>query len=195
MRPATTLNHTGANRIEFGGDPGIVYGYNNETTEFGFRTIRVDELGATEVRVAENFISGFGVDIEFHGGRIYATSGVVLDPVGPSVLGRFSVSGGLAVAVDSVAGRGYVLTSTSIEVFDLATFAPVETIQIPGTSGTPSSLLLLGEGNLAFRTSGGKVFLVRQTPSPDEDGDGIGDATDNCPMVPIRFRATWTGTA
>ncbi len=66
-RPLSTQDHTGSNRIEFSDDPSVLYGYNNETSEFGFREILVDTDGATETQVYRSFIAGYGVDIEVDG--------------------------------------------------------------------------------------------------------------------------------
>jgi len=51
QRSSTTPGHTGANRIEFSDDSSLLFGLNNETTEFGFRNISVDADGATQTSV------------------------------------------------------------------------------------------------------------------------------------------------
>ena len=51
MRPSKTQEHTGSNRIEPSADPTIFYGYNNETSEFGFRRLKLDANGMTELVV------------------------------------------------------------------------------------------------------------------------------------------------
>ena len=56
MRPSTTQRHTGGSRIEFSSNPSLLYGYNNQTTEFGFRTIAVDANGVAEISVTRDFI-------------------------------------------------------------------------------------------------------------------------------------------
>jgi hypothetical protein len=79
-RALTTAAHTGANRIEFSSDPALLYGYNDQSTEFGFRRIRVDAQGATELDVTRSLIKGFDIEIDHAAGRVYAGSGRVIDP-------------------------------------------------------------------------------------------------------------------
>jgi hypothetical protein len=184
QRPNTTQRHTGSNRIEYSGNPSTVYGYNNETTEFGFRELAVDSTGITQVNVWRDYISGFGVDIEFHAGLVYATTGRVIDPVAVSVVGTYpGISFSKSVVADADANLVYFLTLNGIQVYDLTAFILLETISIPEISGTPADLVQWAPDSLAFRTSSGQVFLVDTNP-PDADGDGVGDATDNCPDIP-----------
>ena len=182
-RPARTQRHTGANQIEFSQSPDLLYGYNNETTEFGFRHIGVDGNGATQTSVTRNLIQGFGVGIEFHDGLVYATSGLAIDPAIPSAVGTYAgVSFGRSVVADSAAGLVYFLTTGGLLIYDMSTFVLLETVPIAGLGNNPGSLVQHGPGSLAFRSSG-RVFLVDVNP-PDEDGDGVGDLADNCPLVP-----------
>jgi hypothetical protein len=46
-------------------------------------------------------------------------------------------------------------------IFDQATFVPITSLTIPGVSGTPSSLIKVGDHLLAFRTSAGQVFILK----------------------------------
>ncbi len=183
QRPATTQRHTGSNQIEFSSAADLLYGYNNETTEFGFRRIAVDGSGAAQTSVTRNLIRGFGVGIEFHEGLVYATSGLAIDPSLPAAVGTYSgVSFARSVVADSEAGFVYFLTTSGLLIYDLSAFVLLETLPIPGLGNFPSSLVQVGPGTLAFRVSG-QVFLVDVNP-PDADGDGTGDLADNCPLVP-----------
>src|SRR5262249_10600012 len=47
-RTQRTQRHTGSDRVEFSANPSRAYGYNNETTEFGFRRLAVDTNGVHE---------------------------------------------------------------------------------------------------------------------------------------------------
>jgi hypothetical protein len=59
MQPNLTQGHTGSNLIVFGGDGQTLYGYNDETTEFGLRRITVLPDGLKEVQVVSTN-AGFG---------------------------------------------------------------------------------------------------------------------------------------
>ncbi len=51
LQPRVTGDHTGSNLITFGPDGSTVYGFNNETTEFGLRRVAVVADGLQEVQV------------------------------------------------------------------------------------------------------------------------------------------------
>ncbi len=167
-RPNETADRTGSNRIEFGASRSALgvpdarlYGYNHESTEFGFRRMTVDASGVTTLESTSNLISGFGVDIEFDDGRIYATNGRVIDPEARTIVGTYSVGFGGPVEPDSDHDRVYFVSGGELKVFDLETFVPLPSHAIPGMSGTPASLINVGDGDLAFRTTADQVFLVR----------------------------------
>jgi hypothetical protein len=168
QRPTTTPGHTGSNVIEFSASASKLYGYNQETTEFGFRRMTVDAFGVTVLDVFDSFmgdlISG-GVDIKFDGGRIYTTSGRVIDPEARTVVGTFSGATSLSVRPDAVLGRVFFLIPTGgptvkVSAYDLNTLQFLGSENIPGVTGDPGNLIRWGSKGLAFRTTGGQVFLV-----------------------------------
>jgi hypothetical protein len=169
QRPTTTPGHTGSNVIEFSALSSRLYGYNQETTEFGFRRMTVGASGVTVLDVFDSFmgdlISGFGVDIKFDGGRIYTTSGRVIDPEARTVVGTFSGAASLSVRPDMVLGRVFFLIPTGgptvkVSAYDLNTLQLLGSENIPSVTGTPGSLIRWGSKGLAFRTTGGQVFLI-----------------------------------
>jgi len=183
QRPNATQRHTGSNRIEFSDAAGLLYGYNNETTEFGFREIVVDGNGATQTTVTRSLISGFGVDIEYDDGLVYATTGVAVDPMVPAAVGTYAgVPFSRGVVADSIAGLVYFLTTSSLLIYDMPSFVLLESVPLSGLGNSVGSLVQHGPGALAFRATG-KIVLVDVNP-PDEDGDGVGDLADNCPHTP-----------
>jgi hypothetical protein len=159
-RPDETPGHTGSNVIEFSDSPTILYGYNNETTEFGFRTMLVDASGVETIDVAESLITGFGVDIEYDSFNdwIYATSGRVIDPVQTIIVGTIGASG--PVEPDAENGLVFYVAGSEVQAFDATTFVPLGSLDIPGMSGSPASLIRWGDRGLAFRTTGDQVFLL-----------------------------------
>jgi uncharacterized repeat protein (TIGR01451 family) len=172
QRATTTPDHTGSNVIEFSASAATLYGYNNESTEFGFRRMAVDASGVTVTDVFTSFmgdlISGFGVDILFHGGSIYTTSGREIDPVARTVLGTFPLPAtfGNLVEVDAAVGRVFFLTSSGghmIRAFDMTTRQEVGSVAIPGVNGSPTRLIRWGAKGLAFGTSDGQIFLVESS--------------------------------
>jgi len=161
--PIATPRHTGSNVIEFSNTSATLYGYNNETTEFGFRRMSANENGVSVSDVTANLISGFGVDIEFEGGLIYATSGRVIDPETLTLVGTYPASG--LVEPDSTIGRVFFLTDSggtrTLVAFDQATFTLIGSLEIPGVAGTATSLIRWGSDGVAFRTSGNQIYIIR----------------------------------
>ena len=163
-RPTSTPGHTGSNVIEPSNSDSTLYGYNNETTEFGFRVMSVISSGVVVTSVTPGIISGFGTDIRFDNGLVYATTGAVINPDTGTLAGTYAGSG--LVYPDSSTGRVYFLSadyyggSVQLKIFDQVTFAPIGSFTISGVSGDLSSLINAGESLLAFRTSGGQVFFV-----------------------------------
>jgi len=152
-----SLLHTGSNAIEFSSTASVLYGYNQETTDFGFRRMTVDASGVSITNVTQNLISGFGVDIEYDGGRIYTTTGRVINPEAATLLGTFATSGSL----EPVSSRGltYFLNGAQLQAFDQANFTLVRSLTVPGITGSSPGLIHWGSTGLAF-LAGGKLFLV-----------------------------------
>lgn len=132
-RPDATPDHTGARMIEAASATRI-YGFNNSSTEFGFRELVVDADGITETFNVRDLISGFRTDIDYVGDRIFATSGAVVDPTVPHLVGTFGASG--PFAVDLASERIYFLnmesfgTATALSSFDTSTFRGVATVLV-----------------------------------------------------------------
>jgi serine protease len=179
QRPDETARHTGSNVIEFSASASTLYGYNNEISLFGFRTMSVSESGVSVTDVTQGLISGYQVDIEFDAGLIYATSGRVVNPETLTLAGTYGASG--LVEPDSTIDSTFFLTENTLLAFDQDTFAPAGSLDIEGITGTPSSLIRWGGDGLAFRTSSGQVFLIRTSLVGDLDGDAVPDTLDNCP--------------
>ncbi|MBI2953284.1 MAG: hypothetical protein HYY30_03150 [Chloroflexi bacterium] len=174
QRPNATARHTGSNVIEVAATAARLYGYNNETTEFGFRRMDVDESGVSVFDVTTDLISGFGVDIVNEGSYVYASTGEVVYAEAGMLVGTYPGIGFSAlVRPDGAVGRTFFLTSGTadvIQAFDQATFAFVGSIEVPGVNGTSSSLIRWGSDGLAFRTSGGQIFLIQ---SPIVSGEVV----------------------
>jgi subtilisin-like proprotein convertase family protein len=163
-RTNETARHTGSNLIEFGSISGRLYGYNNETTEFGFRKMTVDASGVVVLDVTENLISQFSGDIKFAGDLIYSTSGRVIDAEARTLVGTFIFDRGFpvtSVAPDVGLNRTFYLEGPEIVVFDTQTFRVRGRFQPSGVSGDLSGLIRWSANGLAFRTTGGQVYVIQ----------------------------------
>jgi DNA-binding beta-propeller fold protein YncE len=159
VRAKHTRDHTGARMIEVFSDS-IVYGYNNSSTEFGFRQLSLDATGIKEDWVKEDLFGGFSTDFVIAGSRVYATSGAVLDPTVPKLLGSFPTSG--AIAVDPKLNEAYIAASTStINVYDTTTFTVKRTLAVSGVSSI-LQILRAGAHGLVIGHSGGLKIVPLQ---------------------------------
>lgn len=133
----------------------------------------VSAQGATLSRTTPGYSAG---DFKIANGRIYLASGYVFDVQTGGLLGRFAGLGfNSFVAPDPANGRvffvdsntGGISSTATIRAYDINTFLPLGSIQIPLVSGTPSSLIRWGVNGLAFRTAGNiggqgtQVYLIR----------------------------------
>jgi hypothetical protein len=167
-RTNVTAVHTGSNVIAFGATSARLYGYNNETTEFGFRRMDVAPTGVTVLESTPGLIESFGADIKFRGGRIYASNGRVIDAEAHTGIGTLPGMGLFDNLVEPTATVIYALVrdlsaNWSVKVFEPTAFGLVLEGPVPGVTGTPRSLVAAGTDALAFATSSGQTFLL--TPS------------------------------
>lgn len=97
-RKNTTQDHTGSNSITFVNNR-TLYGYNNESTEYGLRDLSIDENGITEGTVSEMILQGSDVDIISNESTIlYATNGSAIDVSNtPFKTGQFQEANGPVV--------------------------------------------------------------------------------------------------
>ncbi len=158
-RSLTTQGHTGSNRITRLTSAARLFGYNNETTEFGVRTIAVTPAGLVEETVRGGVIGGFSQDIEYDGGLVYATNGALIDPETISLLGTFP-TGGL-VEPDAGNGRVHFFAGTTLRTYHYRSLAFIGLAEISGAAGS-GTLIRWGNDGLALRTAS-QIVLVRGT--------------------------------
>jgi len=175
MRPNVTQVHTGSNRIEFSASASLLYGFNNETSEYGFRQISITAEGAVEIAVYRNlFRTADRHDFEYEQGVAYGTTGRAIDPDAPALLAVFDAAG--PVEPDAALGKVFFLdhdrfsSVATLKTFDIATFILENSTPITGIAGTTTgSLIRWGADGLAFRSDGGQVFLISGFPPPPEE--------------------------
>jgi hypothetical protein len=114
-----------------------------------------------------NLLPGLGTfgHMVFSGGRIYASTGLVIDPQAKRTITRVAGAQG-PVAVDG--NTIYWLDqstwtaaqpSVSLRSFNATTFQPIAVRQIKTTATNAARLILCGQGRLAFG-SGNQVYIV-----------------------------------
>jgi hypothetical protein len=144
----------------------------------GLRKVAVTPDGATVLEGIGGLINGYDRDLRCDGGWVFTTGGRVFDPEAKTNLAALPYSG--PVAPDSGSGRVFYLTGSgstcSLVCLNFNNLQLAGTIAITNVSGTPTSLIRWGSDGLAFRTTGGQVFLVRTTLADDRDDDGLADS-------------------
>lgn len=159
MRPHATQDHTGSNTITFGDAPDVMYGYNNETTEYGLRRLEITAGGVFEQEVKKSLFESHRGTIHFSNGFLYASSGAVVDAKKFTLVGTYPAQG--LVLPDAERKQTFILTdSNTLRVFDPETFVLKTAYAIPDALGTASDLIGV-PGGLAFRTDAGQVFIIK----------------------------------
>ena len=160
-RPNT--GSTGATSLAFGATPSTLYGYSS-----GLSIFAVDSTGIISTQTPNS--GSYSDDLRYDKGRLYLTSGQVLDGVTGNLLGTFAASG--PVAPDSKLGRAFVLNSSQsfgtpdrVTAFDVNTFVPLGSFGVGGLQtgfDSPSSFVRWGADGVAFRTDTG-VYVLRSS--------------------------------
>jgi len=167
MRPTTTADHSGSNRIEFNSQNSLI-GYNNETSEFGIRRMTINTSGVNVEEVAENILSGFGEDFNYYNNKMYATDGTVVDITNSLfVIGTFSNVNGPSVydtRTDFVCYASYDFSGNIVfQRFNPNTFLLEDNLPISVAFGEVNNIITCGTGCYAFNSSDNKVIIINDT--------------------------------
>ncbi len=142
----------------------------------GLRSIAIDSNGATLLN-GPGLIKPFDDQIYFDAGRLYTAGGEVIDPLAAVVVTNLPYSG--LVCPDSPGGKVFYLTVSgsvgTLHAVNVSNFVEAGNVTIPNITGTASSLIRWGVDGLAFRTTGGQLFLIRTTLADDRNNDGLPD--------------------
>ena len=177
QRPTVTSSFSGpGDFLAFSASATKLYGTGSST---GLATMTINANG---VSITGTSSLAQGSRIKFDNGLVYANNGQVIDPDtnNGTLKGTFSVSGGnvnpVAFVPDSAAGRAYYLLNDfsnpsvkTIRVFDINTFVLIGTITVAGVSGDTTNMVRWGSNGLAFRTTGGQLFMVQSSLIPSAD--------------------------
>ena len=167
MRPTTTPDHTGSNRIEFTSQNSLI-GYNNETTEFGIRRLSVNSSGVSNVSVTQNVLSNFYLDFIYKDNYMYSFDGKVVDiTTAPFVIGQFSNATG-PVVYDSYYNRvcfaSYDFSGNiTFKRFNPNTFLLFDSLPISQAFGSVKNIITCGNGCYAFNTTDNKVIIIKDS--------------------------------
>ena len=157
MRPTTTRGHTGSNVIEGTDRADRLYGYNNETTEYGFRRIQVGPDGLVEDGVKKLF-TGVDVDIAYDRGVVFTTTGYVVDPERLAILATLPASG--AVRPDMAKGRVHYYDAGALVTLHGTAYTELGRLDVPEAAGA-QAIARFGKDGLAFGGGTDTVVFLR----------------------------------
>lgn len=193
-RANSTPGRFGTHLIEFSASSALLYAYDFQYREEGFRRLGVDASGVSVLNQA--VVPYLGDDIRFDGGLIYGSSGRVLDPEARRLVGTFGgITSRAVVAPDSKLGQVFFLTGGGREwelrAYDQRTFLLLWSLPLPGVSELPARLIRWGDldagGGLAFGSREGHLFLVR--PAVSACHPRSADLALSAGLVPERITA------
>src|SRR5262245_50265182 len=135
--------------------------------------LRLDGDGLSVVHVG-NIVALLRGDLEFSNGLLYTSSGKVINPDNLTVARDIGDQGpGALVEADAGVGRVFYLTGSgairTLRAFDQNNLAPLGALDVPGVIGATTSFIRWGANGIAFRTSGGQVFLIQTLLVPSSE--------------------------
>ena len=143
-----------------GPDGSHVYGYNDLST-LAFYGNLVTPSGLTVESAKTGVLGTLASGVAYDAGRLYATSGAVIDPVALTVVGTygFNFPTPSAVAADARHGRVHFLVAGGIYTYGTQSFTQLDAFPGPSLLGL-YALTRWGEDGLAVG-SGSKIVIMR----------------------------------
>jgi uncharacterized repeat protein (TIGR01451 family) len=145
----------------------LFFGYNNESTEYGFRHLRLSSSGITQTQVNNAVFGGFSIDFVSDGDKVFSTNGVMADGAAMRRVGTFGTTG--LVRPDLATNRVYFLEPLGssgqydkIAAFDPVTLGLIRRLTLPAAFSSPGSFIRWGTNGLAFR-AGNSICLINSS--------------------------------
>ena len=162
--PNETSAGIGSNVIAFGATPSVLYGLDNESSGSRSPVMRVDDTGVVTTYAGWSLsLTGYP-DFAYAAGRLYLSSGGVLDTGWNDWVGFIGQVSG-AVHPDARTGRAFFLGDDGIRVADINTYHVLGTIPVPPLSFEhPATqrkhVVRWGADGLAYHDAD-EVFIIR----------------------------------
>jgi hypothetical protein len=160
--------------LAFGSSASTLY-LNSQSPGSNLYTLTLDATGVTAATLLGSGNSG-GTTVQYDNGRLYLSSGNVLDAATGHQVGQFSTTGSTSttpiavygpVVSDSTLGRAWIVPTSGLSntnqilAFDESTFNPSGSLPVTGIGSypsnsyntTPADLIRWGQDGLAFHTT------------------------------------------
>ncbi len=159
--------------ITFGASAARLYTASGAGPAPGFERLAVDTSGVSVLDATPGLIIGPDPRLQFVDGRLYTSTGWVIDPEGRALVGHLpDIDSNSYLQPDATVGRVFALTRMEQEwtliAYDQFSLLPLGSLVVPGVIGQPYRLIRWGEDGLAFATSTSQVFLIRTALVPTE---------------------------
>ncbi|HKS29654.1 MAG TPA: Calx-beta domain-containing protein [Pyrinomonadaceae bacterium] len=177
---ANINNFSNVTNLEPSASPDLLYG----SYRFGASPVLKISLAPSGATVSGSMANSGQGDFRYDNGRLYFSTGQVLDAATGTLLGTFpGVDNGALLVPDADAGRVYFLrgnlsnNQAELRAYDMNTFLQVGSVMIPNVVGTPSSLVRWGKNGLAFRSgdstnnqlTSGQITIVQTSLIPSTE--------------------------
>jgi hypothetical protein len=156
MRPQFDTSFTGGNTIAFDDDPGVLYGYDNEVSDFNLCRYSIDASGIGGQSCESNVISGYYVTITYDSGTIFATSGTAVDSDTFTLQGTYDAYGPLVVDGNNI----FFVEDDQVTVFDRETYVSTQSFTVPSGGALAIDASTCGNGCLAIVYDSGRILIV-----------------------------------
>jgi len=170
MLPTTTQKGTGSGTIAFCSSGSTLYGFDNQTTGFGFYTMSVTSSGVQQTGVVPNLIIG-AANIICDANVVYASTGYAVDPVNNTQLGVFSgLMNPEGMAVDDANKKVFFLDmdpntkAVSIVGFNQTNYSRTGTLSVTAASSPGRDLVRWGSNGFAVATQNQVLLLTGTLP-------------------------------
>jgi DNA-binding beta-propeller fold protein YncE len=160
--PDRTQAHTGSNRIAFGKGGGEVFGFNNETSEFGLRKLTVKDTGVSEAVVTPVSGAIFSWDLEVSPNALIVGN----QAYDPDTLAPSGTVAGATFHCVSVSTHTRLACFSQdfgvIIVAESSSFVRIGQVDFPETSTTAAYRLIAGPSSQVVASSleSGRLYFV-----------------------------------
>lgn len=185
------------NLIEPSADPTLFFGYNSESTEFGFRQFRLDASGLTQISSTADLLGGF-YEIRSDGNRVFIGYGSDIDGRQLRALGSFPAKGSIwpelsANRVFIAEKDAYGDTYSKVSAYDPTTHAPTghftftPAITPAATRGISTrNFIRWGASGFALRSAGSISLIDSPTLAPNGAPANLLVGVQATPALPVR---------
>jgi hypothetical protein len=173
-RSLTLNSFLGPETIAFGSTGSVLYGYDNQDSEFDFYRMSVDENGVAIQSMASTIFYGFDVNIISDGDTVFTTSGVAVSGDTFGLLGTYEIGDFHApVSLDHITNSVQFASGNSVVIFDRSTFVPTFAVTLAQVKGNPISAANCGGACMAVAYDSGQILILHNLQVDEIFQDGF----------------------